>query len=73
MMNIFWNYSVEIHSLLDTISSDNANTEYRNITRDICDDVTTKSSLNYYVLSDMQYKHGKQYIKKFRMILNRLA
>lgn len=59
----FWNYSVEIHSLLDTISSDNANTEYRNITRDIlCEDVTTKSSLILF-LSDMQYKHGKQYIK----------
>jgi hypothetical protein len=44
----FWNYNAEIHSLLNTISLENFNHVYGNITRDrLFVEFTTKSSFFY--------------------------
>ena len=44
----FWNYNAEIHSLLNTVSLENFNHVYGNITRDrLFVEFTTKSSFFY--------------------------
>ena len=55
----FWNYNAEIHSLLNTISLENFNHVYGNITRDrLFVEFTTKSSFFLYQLCNI--RHGKQ-------------